>query len=215
MKKGFYRVLGILMGALGLVAPVAAFGQTVASDAPGRATIREALEREMAAYPKSQLADVYKNFFQDNFGPGHILNDTVAAGRYLRRELAETDVFEGPLYEPTGHRGNFLRVNISLIKDGKVDYDTYFSAFVRSVQGIVPPAPGVWRKEWAEIDSEIKSMGLTFPGEEADRKTITERLASDDFAVHHSQLFNDNYNFHYRIISRDIFEKEILPKLKK
>lgn len=185
-----------------VIMPVSAQAQT---------SIKEALQRQMRNYPESQLCDVYKNFFQDNFGPGHMLNDTAAAGRGLRRELESTERFDGPLYEPTGYKANFYRVNLSLIKDGVVDYDKYFDAFVRSVQGIVPPESDVWRAEWNEIDSEIGNLGLTFPEEAADRAMIAERLASGDFAVHHSQRYNDNYEFHYRIISREIFLAEILP----
>ena len=175
--------------------------------------IRKVLIEEMRAFPQSQLSDVYKNFFQDNFGPGHILADTTAAGRYLRSELADTKVFGGPLYEPTGHKGNFYRVNISLIHDGTIDYPTYFSAFVRSVQGIEPASPEDWRKLWQEVDNELHDLGFKFPNEESDREMIDQRLASGNFTVHHSDRYNDTYNFHYRIFSREIFENEILPKI--
>ncbi|MDE6806059.1 MAG: hypothetical protein K2J05_04560, partial [Muribaculaceae bacterium] len=59
-----------------------------------------ALRYQMQNYPASQYRDVYKNFMQDFFGPGHILNDTAASARYLRSELAGDEPFEGPLYEP-------------------------------------------------------------------------------------------------------------------
>lgn len=48
--------------------------------------VREAVSRQMQNYPKSTLKDLYKNFFQDKFGPGHIISDTTAAGNYLRRD---------------------------------------------------------------------------------------------------------------------------------
>ncbi|MDE6637096.1 MAG: hypothetical protein K2K32_02525, partial [Muribaculaceae bacterium] len=83
-------------------------------------SIAEALDYQMSHYPSSQYRDVYKNFMQDFFGPGHILADTAASGRYLRQELSEEGPFDGPLYEKTGFRGNFYRVNLSLIKDGIV-----------------------------------------------------------------------------------------------
>ena len=174
-------------------------------------TIADAIAAQMEAYPCSQLADVYKNFFQDSFGPGHLLADTAAARQYLRRELHTAPSFDGPQYEPTGHRGNFYRVNLSLIKDGLVDEDTYFKAFVRSMQGIQMPEPDAWREQWSRIDSVIQAQGLVFPDEAADRAAIDSVLRSDDFAVHHSARFNRNYQLHYRIISRDIFEAEILP----
>ena len=69
--------------------------------------IRESLRTMLGKYPESQYADVYKNYFQDNFGPGHILADTAAAARYIMEELNSATAFDGPAYEPTGFHGNF------------------------------------------------------------------------------------------------------------
>ena len=82
--------------------------------------VREAVSRQMQNYPKSTLKDLYKNFFQDKFGPGHIISDTTAAGNYLRRELASYTECTGEIAEPTGWEGNFLRVNLSVIKSGRI-----------------------------------------------------------------------------------------------
>lgn len=168
----------------------------------------------MKNYPASQYRDVYKNFMQDFFGPGHILADTVAAGKYLRSELAEEGPFDGPEYEPTGYKGNFYRVNLSVIADKKVTYNNFFQCFVESVQGIVPPSGEEWMKTWSVIDSVINDKGITFVEEEADRDALAKQFADGNYVVHHSQRYNDSVNFHYRIISRDIFNTRILPHLK-
>ena len=51
---------------------------------------RQAVERvvkwQLENYPESRLTDLYKNFFQDKFGPGHMVADTASAGAYIRRE---------------------------------------------------------------------------------------------------------------------------------
>ena len=71
--------------------------------------VRSAVERQMQGYPKSTLKDLYKNFFQDKFGStGHIVSDTIAAGNYLRREMASYTETEGEIAEPTGWEGDFL-----------------------------------------------------------------------------------------------------------
>ena len=44
----------------------------------------EAVEAQLKLYPESRLQDIYKNFYQDMFGPGHMIPDTTAAGNYLR-----------------------------------------------------------------------------------------------------------------------------------
>lgn len=183
-------------------------GSTVAD------SISEALDYQLANYPASQYRDVYKNFMQDFFGPGHILADTAASGKYLRYELTEEGPFEGPLYEKTGYKGNFYRVNLSLIRDSIIPYDVFFHAFVESVQGIMPPSGDEWMSIWSEIDSVITAKGIKFPEESTDRNALAEQFAKGDYIVHHSKRFNDSVHFHYRIISKDNFETVILPYLK-
>lgn len=166
-------------------------------------------------YPEAQYRDVYKNFMQDYFGPGHILSDAAAASRYLSEELQETKNFDGPLYEPTGYNGNFYRVNLSLVKDSIIPYDTYFSAFFRSVSGIVAPPHNEWESEWMAIDGIIRDNGFSYPEEESDRKEIMDLLSGGNFVVHHSERFNNAYDLHYRIISKEIFLRELLPLIEK
>ena len=177
-------------------------------------SIRLALEYQLEHYPASQYREVYKNFMQDYFGPGHLLNDTVAAGKYLRYELDNSEIFDGPDFEPTGFEGNFYRVNLRLIKDGNITYDNFFDAFVKSVQGIIPPDDETWMKIWDEIDNEIQLMGLNFDNEEQDRADLAEGFSQGNYITHHSRAFNEANNFHYRIISRDIFNSLILPLIK-
>ena len=175
--------------------------------------IREAVERQMELYPESQLQDLYKNFFQDRFGPGHIITDHTAADRYLRYELETAENFEGEDYEPTGYEGRFYRVNLCVIADGRVPYDKFFNAFVRSVNGIEPISIETWQKEWREIEAVILNMGLNMENIAEDRTEIEALLEGGDYVMHHSKRFNDYYQPHYRIIERNIFETEILPLL--
>lgn len=173
--------------------------------------VRSAVERQMQGYPKSTLKDLYKNFFQDKFGPGHIVSDTTAAGNYLRREMASCTETEGEIAEPTGWEGNFYRVNLSVIKNGQIPYQTFFDAFIRSVNGIRPVTVAEWQKEWNRIEAIIRSMNLSLPDYENDRKEIDDRLERGEYVGHHSKAFEDSYSPHYRIISKEIFEQELQP----
>ncbi|MDE6578140.1 MAG: hypothetical protein K2J82_01610 [Muribaculaceae bacterium] len=177
-------------------------------------SISESIDYQLKNYPSSQLRDVYKNFMQDFFGPGHIIGDTAASGRYLRKELEENTPFEGPLFEKTGYKGNFYRVNLSLIKDGVIPYEIFFESFVKSVQGIVPPEGTAWIKTWNKIDSLIQSKGVRFIDEDKDRKELNEQFTKGNYIAHHSKRFNDSVHFHYRIISKEIFEDIIFPYIK-
>ena len=176
-----------------------------------RERIRQSVERQMERYPHSTLRDLYKNYFQDRFGPGHIIADEKAADNYLRYELENSTTMEGDDYEPTGYEERFLRVNLSVIADGRVPYDKYLSAFVRSVNGIEPITVEQWREEWKVIDEVINKMNLNLSNYEADRAEIWALLERGEYVMHHSKLFEQHYDPHYRIIEREIFQREILP----
>lgn len=175
--------------------------------------VERALAYQMREYPESTLKDIYKNFFQDKYGPGHLLSDTAVAGAYLRRELDSYTEITGPYFEPTGWQGNFYRVNLSVIKQGLVSYDDFFSAFVRSVQGITLTPISEWKKEWTCILAIIEREYPSIPEIENDSRAISALLDSGGYVVHHSENFEKKYSPHYRIIEKSIFETEILPRL--
>lgn len=185
----------------------------------GKATtneqIRIAVENQLKVYPKSTLQDLYKNFFQDYFGPGHIISDTTSAGAYLDRELSSFERAEGAYYEPTGYNGHFYRVNLSVIKEGIISRTIFFDAFVRSVNNIQPITIEEWKKEWKQIDLVIQTMNLSLINYEQDRENIFSLLEENKYVMHHSELFSEAYDPHYRIIERNVFLKEILPNLPK
>lgn len=183
---------------------------------PETAAIDSAVTYLTQNYPDGQLADVYKSFFQDAFGPKHLLSDTAHSRYYLEYELADTAAFHGPLYEPTGMDGNYYRVNLSVIRDSIVPYRVYLDAFINSLEAAHQPTDAEWRARWAKVDSTITARGIHFADEEADRDMLARVLdtgRNGDFTVHHSDRYNDTYRFHYRIIARDIFETRILPML--
>lgn len=173
--------------------------------------IKKSVERQLRDYPKSTLQDLYKSFFQDRFGPGHLVNDTSAAGNYLRYELNNSESFHERYYEPTGYENNYYRVNLSVLKENRISYQKYFDAFLRSVEKIDLDAISEWKEEWSEIESVINSMNLDLENFEEDLKMIHSVLEQGKYAVHHSEIYNSEYQPHYRIIEKKIFEEEILP----
>ncbi len=173
--------------------------------------IREAVAEQMNIYPQSTLRDLYKNFFQDRFGPGHLVSDTAAAGAYLREELSTAKRFDGLLYESTGYEGNFYRVNLSLVKDGIIPYGVYFDAFVRSVNSITPMPVEQWKKEWTLVNAVISDMDLHLNNYKQDSLEISRLLEQGKYVMHHSRQFTDRYDLHYRIIGKEIFKRELLP----
>lgn len=176
--------------------------------------VREAVERMLVEHPHSTLQDIYKSFFQDRFGPGHIVSDTAQAAAFLRRELsAVTDVYV-PLYEPTGACGNYVRVALAVVASGKVSFEKYLSCFLRSVRNVESVEVEEWAEEWQQIEKIISRMCPELPAYKEDSAAIAAMLVSGHYAVHHSKRYNEHYAPHYRIIAKEIFEEEILPLLK-
>jgi len=174
-----------------------------------KSKVIEAVEAQLKLYPESRLQDIYKNFYQDMFGPGHMIPDTTAAGNYLRSELASYTECTGPYLDPTGWNSNFYRVNLSVLKEGIVPYDAFFKAFIESVNGIVPPTPDDWRTLWNDILVVIDEMQLDLPDYQNDKAVLAPLLAEGNFTIHHSETFNNHYQPHYRIIERNIFEAKL------
>lgn len=187
---------------------------TVSMQALNRKQVRFAVARQMEQYPASTLQDIYKNFFQDRFGPGHIVSDTARAGAYLRQELSQVKNVNVPLYEASAERAAYYRVSLAAIKSGAIPYEVFFSAFIRSVTALPAIEVEDWAKEWKKIEKIIRSMKLDLPHYEEDAKAIEDLLAQGHYAVHHSKSYNLHYEPHYRLIEKSIFEKEILPLLR-
>ena len=176
-------------------------------------TLQGALERQMDLYPEARLQDIYKSYYQDHFGPGHLITDTAMVRQYLFSELAKNDVSYPIYYEPTGCEGRFVRVFLAAVADSLISAEELLDAFIRSANEFQEPQTE-WAKEWSEIVRTIRENEIYVEGFEEDEPALTE-AAQNNQAMHHSRAYNDAYFPHYRIVRRDIFEKEILPKLEK
>lgn len=200
----------ISIAIIGIMFPMVAIAQKVKPD-----DVKTAVERIMADYPASTLQDIYKSFFQDKFGPEHIISDTIAARKYLLSELNRTDIDSVVVLEPTGIKGNYIRVGLGAIKSGKVDVSAFLSAFIRSANVADKSVVEQWAGEWAEAVEQIDEMNLNLENYEADKEAISQILQQGRYVMHHSSQYREAYNPHYRIIAKGIFETEILPLLNK
>jgi hypothetical protein len=177
--------------------------------------VKSSVKIQLEQYPLLTLQDLYKSFFQDKFGPGHLINDTSAAQRYLDSELMSFETSVNPKVEPTGWEHNFYRINLSVLKDSTIPYDAFFAAFIESTNNIATPSIEEWKKEWASIEEIISSMNLSLPSYNTDKKTIDSLLDAGKYVMHHSQAYNDAYQPHYRIVSRNVFEGDLQQYLDK
>ena len=175
-------------------------------------SIRTAVDLQMEQYPASTLQDIYKNFFQDRLGPGHLLADTAQAGLRLREELLNPYP-ASKYYEPIGYTHNYYRVDLAVVWDSIVSYTQLMEAFTKSTQSITPANVERWKKEWQTIETVIAEMNLNLINYDTDKATIDNMLEQGKYMMRHSKTFNANYNPHYRIIEKNIFNKLLLPAI--
>ena len=171
--------------------------------------VEHVVRQQMQAYPASLLQDIYKNFFQDYWGPEHMISDSVAVANYLQQELASFDdcyPCSGADIEATGLKGNFYRVNLCVIKKEIIPFDVFLNAFIESANQTTPPPLSDWIDTWNEIVKTIDAMQLDLPNYEADKANISNILQSGQYAIHHSEQYTRQYEPHYRIIKKEIYE---------
>ena len=173
--------------------------------------LRAAVRAHHAAHPAMRLQDYYKTFFQDRFGPSHLIEDTLSVIGWLDRELATADT-GALLFEPTGLGGRYVRVFCRAVDDGLVGARELAMAFVSSANSVTP-LEGRWRDEWSAIEEALRDEGLLPEGYADDSASLARMLAEHgDHAVSHSQAYRDAYAPHYRIVSRAIFDSLFLPR---
>lgn len=165
--------------------------------------VKEAVSTQLATFPESRLQDLYKSFFQDRFGPGHIIRDRQSALDYILSELAEADTLMGPSVESCGWQGNYVRVNLSVIADGLMTAEEMTDALMASAKEVNEDDIERWRIEWAEILAIIEKEYPDLPDLREDKARIDELLASGQYAYHHSAAYNAAYHPHYRIIASE------------
>ena len=168
----------------------------------------------VSQYPACTLQDIYKGCFQDVFGPAHILSSREAAKNYILRELSMATQLQGPVYEPCGWQGNFYRVNLSVIKNGKLTVDELVDALMDSAENIDTTLTPKFIDDWHATQSVIKRVIPDLQGFIRDSLFLDSLLNQKHYVVHHSDAFNEHYQPHYRIIRKDVFEEKILPKLR-
>lgn len=168
--------------------------------------IRQFVDSELSLYPESRLTDIYKSFFQDVYGPDHLIPDTTRAGIFLSRELAHEDWPDTLRFQPTGVEHDYIRVNLLMAKNGTIPRDTLLLAMVKSAPLARNPAIEDFRKEWQKVLEYIEKKYPDMPGLATDRQTIEETLNAGDVVIHHSEHYNQTYKRRYRIIHHSVFE---------
>lgn len=169
--------------------------------------IENAIRAELALHPEATLTDIYKNFFQGRFGPGHMISDPEAAREYLLQELEFAQNFDTVPWQTVGYEDRYYRINLIMVKDSLISIEDLADAFIQSANQAATPDIESWTREWDLILSVIEDLELSLPGFEEDRRNIAKNLEKGIIVGHHSDIYRKNYHPHYRIVTKEEFQR--------
>ena len=170
--------------------------------------ILEVIERHRLQTPHFRLIDLYKSFFQDLFGPGHLLYNPTNALAYLEEELATMHSTGRRDIEPCGFGENFCRVPLDLVLDNVVSKERYVTHFIASAHSYTLPSIEQWAEQWDLILLEVSNNKILIDYFDEDVLHIEALLSSGRYVAHHSKEYRKSYQPHYRIFS--LSEAELL-----
>ncbi len=166
--------------------------------------IRDAVDRQLEEYPESRLQDLYKSFFQDRFGPGHIIKDRDWALEFILEELQEEPSMSGRYNEPCGWENNYVRINLKAVQDSLLSAEELLDAFIQSAEAVPDEKITEWKKEWNTILSVIERYHPDIPGLSKDKESLDSLLSLGLYATHHSNEYRNAYRPHYRIVRQEL-----------
>ena len=177
--------------------------------------IKEAVSEQLRLYPESRAQDIYKSFCQDNLGPGHLIPNPEYARNYLMEELQayredlDSMRYEKPevRYVPVGDKGNFVRVDLSVVLDSLITTEALLDAFVRSANEGKLSSEDEWKAKWVAVEDVLRKDFPDIPDLDGDLASIDSLVAEGHYILHHSGMFEKTYHPHYRIVAKEIFEK--------
>jgi hypothetical protein len=169
--------------------------------------VEQAVNTLIGKYPEATLQDIYKSFYQERFGPGHMIPNVENARNYLMSEMEQASENTGDYFEPTGSEGKYVRIYLNAVSDGKISAEQLLDAFVESANN-VEPRSDKWAEQWSKIVNVIEKKQLPVKMDD-ELKQLLKECSEQDEAVHHSEAYNQVYRPHYRIVERNIFELQL------
>ena len=161
----------------------------------------------MTTHPKATLQDIYKSCFQDCFGVAHALGSAEQVENYIAYESAKAESFENDYFESCGWRGDFVRVNLKAVREGKISVSDLAQAFIASSVAAESYDLQHWQSEWQQIERAVRELYPDLEGFERDSTNIATLISNGNYVMHHSKVYNEAYTPHYRIVSREQFDK--------
>lgn len=179
--------------------------------------IKAFVDMNIGAFPKSTLQDIYKSFYQAVYGPEHLVTDSAKVIAYIEEELKQDFDNKFPTVQYLGISDKFVRVNLDIIgaEETRISTEMLADCFMRSSQTKGDTPIEEFRSHWRQVVDYIIGGGIQLENFRQDSLYIESILAKGQYVWVHSPQYKAAYKPHYRVVSREIFEKEIQPLLMK
>ncbi len=169
--------------------------------------MRVAVDRLLDRYPEATLQDIYKTMFQDRFGPAHLLSERSVVRDYIAKEVEQAEGKCLKYYDACGWRGDYIRVDLRVVRDEVMSIDELTDRFMRSAEcgpKIDSAALEAWQREWTTINTVCRDLLVEIDGYQQDSTNIAKLIASGRYVLHHSCRYNEAYKPHYRIVHKSL-----------
>ncbi len=175
-------------------------------DALERENLLQIIQKQVHRYPKLQVQDLYKLLFQAACGGEHLLSETSEARDFLFAEWQTLSVpFENePLVESIDPKNQIIRVNLRPFKEKGGRPEQIFILFQRSAE-TVSRDTGMLKTYWTALGEMVLDVELSFRIDNI--QTFWETMTAEGFPpVHHSKIYRQAYQPHYRVLLRRYWE---------
>jgi hypothetical protein len=171
--------------------------------------VDQLLSAHLARYPAMQLDDIYKLLHQAALGPGHAVDNPVAARKRLDQEIEALGKGSAePMQDIISPDGRLGRVHLRSYLAAGGDADALHRAFVETANSY-PPSPDKLAKFCGCLGDLAAADGIPFAREEV--LAYFGKIAQAGYpAVHHSEAFRNAYQPAYRVVAIDL----LLPVLR-
>ena len=173
----------------------------------GTPALEPFLQAALKRHPTSELQDLYKLLYQGAFGPGHSIVNADDALRNIEAEIRHLDQAEGePLHEPCSVDGSMIRVNLRPFLKRGLSVQRLAQVMLETA-GSMKADTAAFVATWAEFGDLVSDEALPFDADEYEaftRDVLEQRFP----AMHHSDAYLGAYKPAYRVVRRDLFNKE-------
>src|SRR3954464_8956365 len=165
--------------------------------------VSQLLSTHLKRYPAMQLADIYKLLHQAALGPGHAVDNPVAARNRLQQEVAGLgDGPAEPIRDIISPDGRLARVHLRSFMAGDGDLDVLHRAFVETAESY-PASTDKLAKFCACLGDLAATGAIDFAKQ--DVVEYFDQIAQQGYpAIHHSKAFHGAYRPAYRVIAIDL-----------